>query len=446
MRIIPVFLVALLFFPGCMAKRWVAPLFRAETVKFPEPDPPNMAAKPTLKPVDDAKNGLPNGVQIYNDVHSLESDVLAKLTQAPNAQREDFLQRLSSASLFGTLYLKQDCAFIYNMDKHQFLALPRELTPVVKLAEVKPKPSEPTENAVNPPKNPELTPAQVWEGAELLLRGADPSAVVMLEMFLEKFPDSVHANQAQVRLVMAHLQSGHLEKAKAAILKLDTTNDSTEAVMVRGLLQQLEQAEAEGKRVKGTKFFLPDSAKKAGSKNPKEAPSDKTAPQEPTDEKEPAKQESDECEEDKELKKSPPVIPSPTKNEANVKATVKHVAIVNAKPMLPEALTLVHCHNQHPDFFTTGVFVEATIREPFLAKYMKSGQAGFMLPSTFTPKQSNEIRPNLTLVAGYRMSSLPDMSKTGKILDHCRLVSLHVIDSVTHKVVFEHRMQNSQKK
>ena len=70
MRIIPVFLVALLFFPGCMAKRWVAPLFRAETVKFPEPDPPTIAAKPTPKPVDDAKNGFPGGVRIYNDVHS----------------------------------------------------------------------------------------------------------------------------------------------------------------------------------------------------------------------------------------------------------------------------------------------------------------------------------------------------------------------------------------
>ena len=66
MRIILVFLLALLFFPGCMAKKWITPLFRAETVKFPEPDPPTTVAKLTPKPVDQAKNGFPRNVQITN--------------------------------------------------------------------------------------------------------------------------------------------------------------------------------------------------------------------------------------------------------------------------------------------------------------------------------------------------------------------------------------------
>ena len=453
MRIIPVFLVALLFFSGCMAKRWVAPLFRAETVKFPEPDPPTTTPKPSPKPVDDSKNGFPGDVRIYNDVHSLESDVLAKLKQASGAPGEDFLQRLSSASLLGTLYLKQDCAFIYNMDKHQFLALPRKLTTAEVLAEVKPKLSVTVENAVKPPKVPELTSAQVWEEAELLLRGADPGAVVMLEVFLAQFPDNIHANQARIRLVMAHLQAGNLAKAKAAIAKSNMADNSAEAVMVRGLLQQLEQAAAEGKSVKGTKIFLPDPTKVKESKK-QAAPSDKTVPEEPLDETKPNKPESgevDECERDKELIKVQPVIPSPAKGEEKakpeklaVKPTVKPAAAI-AEPELPEALTLVHCHLQYPDFFTTGVFVESSIREPFLTKYMKPGQAGFMLPGTFTPKQSNEIRPHLALLAGYRMSSLPDMNKAGKILDHCRLVSLHVIDLATRKVVFERELDTSQK-
>ncbi len=208
--------------------------------------------------------------------------------------------------------------------------------------------------------------------------------------------------------------------------------------MVRGLLTQMEQATAEGKTVKGTKFFLPEAA---SEKKEPESGRETPAPdaEKPVQEDAPVVPEPGEnCEGEKKTAEAaaPTVVPTPTKPEAPKAEPAKP-----AKAVLPTDLMLEECNRQHPAFFRTGVFYEEVFREPFLKKFMRSGQPGFMLPGNYTLNQSTMMRPNLVLVGGYRLASLPDPNVTGGILNHCRLVSLHVVDLSTKNVVFERELK-----
>mgnify|MGYP001173203352 FL=1 len=427
MRLIPVLLFVVLLFPGCFAKRVVAPLFQPESVEFPK-DPATGTKPAPSDGKQPAGKVLFQDAKIYPDVHTLERDVLARF------KNKDDVERLAEVAQVGTLYVKMDCSFIYNLDQQQLLALPRGFAPREDVAAVAPQDPSTTEE----PDRQALTAKSAWAGIEMLLRNGAPESAMALDVFITKFPDDPNVGKARVRLVMAHLQAGDMAKAKAALAMSDLSDDSAEAVMVRGLLTQMEQATAEGKTVKGTKFFLPEAA---SEKKEPESGRETPAPdaEKPVQEDAPVVPEPGEnCEGEKKPAEAaaPTVVPTPTKPEAPKAEPAKP-----AKAVLPTDLMLEECNRQHPAFFRTGVFYEEVFREPFLKKFMRSGQPGFMLPGNYTLNQSTMMRPNLVLVGGYRLASLPDPNVTGGILNHCRLVSLHVVDLSTKNVVFERELK-----
>ena len=429
----------LLLAVACLSPYKPAPHFNPKTVKFPAATNADVvkpvgttnaqvaAAAPGSRVLRVAELAAKTDfatARIYEDVHTLERDVWAAQRQqaeqaalntvAPRGEFETLAayqarvkagrggNATTAAALSQVLYLARDAEFLYNIDTEQFLVLPARTTAALATAA--------GATVVVP------APVVADEAAGLILiantlynQGGFVVAAEVYSKFQQLHPQHPLADKARLGLALAHFQRGLFAEAAPLLAALAKLENQPDKLLVDTLLAQCNLVLKEGKQVKSVLLngYRMEPSKDAESPAPKCSGCDQAVADEP----------------------KVPAAPAP--------AATGMSGVFLPGEMPPAELTLAHWANADAKFFETGLLSDLKTREEWLKAHLAPGQPGFILTGKVDAKTAELLKPRLRVVAGYRLVSPLQPGETGRVLEHCQVVSLHVMDATSKKIYFE---------